>query len=358
MKISAATVVDLVASGLERTPLHTSSGLAFVYVGDVEKAGVIVMEDRFREVGPMKRMPGSDVWLVETEIDPDGSIEYKLNITQNGKSRMVLDPSNPEKSSAPFGSNSVANGSEYSSPAWLLEAPAVPGEIKPFPIESRIWGRSKDHQIYVSAGSDGADELPLLILHDGPEYVRYAGLARCLDWLVGNKRIPPLMVLLHQPHMRNEEYVGNPLHDAHLLEEVLPAVRSAYEVGQLYAGGASLGAVASLTVSYRTPGVFTGLMLQSGSFVRELGGRYRRGPVLQPVARLLPDVLDHPDRLPERLVISCGTYDGLVEDHRQLVPGLAESRPGVTYWEINAGHHWRCWRDALEFDLSTLFLPA
>lgn len=195
-------------------------------------------------------------------------------------------------------------------------------------------------------------------MHDGPEFVRYAGLARCLDWLISAQLIPPLVALLHRPHARNVEYVDNPDHVQHLFGEVLPLLRSKVQFEGVYSGGASLGAVASLFASFREPGSFDGLMLQSGSFVWELGGPFKRGPVLAPVTIGLPEVLEDPDRLPRRLVMSCGTYDGLVEDHRTLVPHLMNAHPDVTYSEINAGHHWRCWRDRLQADLLSLFRNA
>jgi enterochelin esterase-like enzyme len=358
VKTRSAFVADLVAEGLDRTPLATPSGVAFVYQGVAEDVEVVVMEDRFPEVGPMEQIPGSKTWFAETPLHADGSIEYKLAITNNGKRRLILDPANPDRSSAPFGSNSVASGHGYQPPAWLGEAQSEPGTIRQLPIESKVWGQTKHHQLLLPAGFTGEHPMPLLVLHDGPEYVEYAGFQRCFDWLVGNGRIPPMLVLLHRPHVRNAEYVGNPIHSSHLIEEVLPEIRSICDVGPVYAGGASLGAVASLTLSFEYPGAVSGLMLQSGSFVRKLGGPFHRGPVLKPVVEILPRILEQPELLPDRLVFSCGTYDGLVEDHRQLIPELSDRLPGVSYQELNAGHHWRCWRDALESDLLTLLDSA
>ncbi|HEY5891348.1 MAG TPA: alpha/beta hydrolase-fold protein [Acidimicrobiia bacterium] len=357
MKTSSAHVADRVAGGLERTPLQTSDGVAFVYVGEADHVDVVVMEDRFPEVGPLRRIQGSDVWYIEVPLDPDGTIEYKLAVSRGGKRRLILDPTNPERSNAPFGSNSIASGPEYRPPIWLAETDPA-GTIEPYAIESSVWGHERTHRIFIPHDSVESEPWPLLVLHDGPEYVRYAGFKACLDWLIGMGQIPPMAVLLHQPHARNEEYVGNPLHSRHLFEEVLPAVSSDWDIGPVYAGGASLGAVASLSAAHEAPGAFEGLMLQSGSFVSALGGPFRRGPVLRPVTEMLPGWIDKADRLPERLVFSCGTYDGLVEDHRTLIPALSDRHGGVSYQEINAGHHWRCWRDALESDLSALLQSA
>lgn len=358
VKASSAIVSDLVAEGADRTPIRTDTGVLFVHKSPADRVEVVVMEDRFPQPGPMQRFSGTDFWYVEIPLEPDGTIEYKLGIDHHGKHRLILDPLNPDVSTAPFGSNSIASGKDYRPPAWLTAESIPPGAIHQFPVKSRIWGRRKDHQIYIPALQLSDRPLPLLLLHDGPEYVRYAGLAECLDWLIATRRIPPVLVFLHQPHARNEEYVGNLLHERHLMEEVLPLLQANHAFEGLYAGGASLGAVASLTAAFPNPGAFAGLMLQSGSFVRKLGGPYNRPPVLNPVIEQLPLILENPGHLPGSLVFSCGTYDGLVEDHRRLIPELSEIHQGVSYREIHAGHHWRCWRDALESDLLRLFNPV
>lgn len=357
MKTGAAFVSELVAAGRDRTPLQTDHGVTFVHLGNADSVEVVVMEDRYPKIGAMRQVDKRDVWFVETLLDSDGSIEYKLAITRHGKRRLVLDPANPVQSKAPFGSNSVASGISYQPPSWLTE-PSPPGAIRSFPVPSRVWDRVANHQLFLPAGFSKHERLPLLILHDGPEYIRYADLKLCLDVMIAGGQIPPLLVLLHEPHARNDEYVDNPLHLEHLFDEVLPRLRSEYQIGAIYAGGASLGAVASLTAAYRNPGAIDGLLLQSGSFVSALGGPFKRGAVLEPVTQILPQILRNPDRLPSRLVLSCGTYDGLVEDHRTLVPRLVEMLPGTRYSEIHAGHHWRCWRDRLEPDLLSLFKSA
>lgn len=348
---------DLLARGVDRGPLETESGIAFFYQGEAESVEVLIMEDRFPPAGKMQQHADGETWYLETPLDRDGSIEYKLAVTRHEARHVMLDPANPEHSNAPFGSNSVANGPDYRAPDWLGHA-GLPGTVRPFPVESKVWARMKSHLLYLPHSYEPTSTLPLLILHDGPEYVQYAGLTECLDWLIASGRIEPTMVLLHRPHARNAEYVGNPRHADHLLNEVIPRLRARHQIGRVLAGGASLGAVASLFVAYRNPGTLDGVMLQSGSFVSELGGPFKRGPVLKPVIEALPEVLARPIGLPPRLVMSCGTYDGLVEDHRELIPRLLEVHPDVTYEEINSGHHWRCWRDRLEPDLMALFRSA
>ncbi len=353
MNTTSADVVDAVSEGLAQTPLLNADGVTFVYVGSAEKVEVLVMEDRFPRIDPMQRVDGADIWFATSPLDSDGCIEYKLAVTTGGKRRLILDPANDVLSTAPFGSNSVACGPSYEQPTWLDEDNPQ-GTVVPFPVTSKLWGLTKNHQLYLPPDHEVGQSLPLLVMHDGPEFLKYAGLSGCLDSMIAAGRIPSMAVLLHQPHSRNAEYVDNPTHSAHLVEEVLPALSSELSLGSLFAAGASLGAVASMSAAFANPGTFQGLMLQSGSFVTALGGPFKRGRVLEPITHSLPGMLEKPDRFPTRMVLSCGTYDGLVEDHRELVPRLAEMLPETLYEEIHAGHHWRCWRDRLEPDLFTL----
>ena len=320
---------------------------------DADSVDLALMEDRFPDPGPMRHLPRERVWYIDVPLDADGSIEYRFAFNSAGRRRLKLDPTNPERARGPFGTNSVANGPEYRPPSWL-DTEAGGGELGDVTIESRVWSTTRTHSVYLPPGHSPDREYPLLVMHDGPEFVEYAGLKRCLDALIGRQALQPMIVLLHQPADRKTEYVDHPSHISHVIGEVIPELRSSHLLGEIYAGGASLGAVAALSLAFHNPGVISGLLLQSGSFVEKLGGRFKRGKVLEPVTRLLPEVLAESHRLPPRIAVSVGEYDGLVEDHRALVPQLDRKVAHLHYEESRAGHHWRAWRDRLEPDLVAL----
>jgi enterochelin esterase family protein len=115
--------------------------------------------------------------------------------------------------------------------------------------------------------------------------------------------------------------------------------------------GASLGGVASLHAAWRHPGVFSALILQSGSFVAALGGRHRRGPVFAPVVSFMMEFAAEPGPLPERIHVSCGRFDGLIADNRALVAQLNERDVDVGFEEAPDGHNWENWRDRLRAGL-------
>lgn len=335
-------------------PIVVDDSWTFVYAGSAESVEVVFMEDRFPPGGPMQQIEGTDIWHFQVSAPPDSMIEYKFAVTRDGTRRLVADPSNPVEARDPFGANSLATGPAYVPPAWLTwesdDCHAVEVDV-----ESAVWGRSRRHQLLYPPGYEPGSSRPLLILHDGQDYVDYAGLGKCITYLHSNHLIRAPLIFLHQPGQRHTAYADNGRHISHVLDEVVPRIRVDHQIEGVFAGGASLGGVASLSLAHRRRGEIDGLMLQSGSLIRELGGRYQRGKVLAPAVRLRDEVVSDPSGLPDRIAISCGTFDGLVEENRDLVPRLEGHIAELSYREINAGHHWLCWRDLLQPDLVALF---
>ena len=82
-----------------------------------------------------------------------------------------------------------------------------------------------------------ADDAPLIVVHDGPEYAEYAGLTRFLDAMSWEERIPPLRAALIQPVDRNETYSASALYAGALVRELLPRDRRARAARQAHRHG-------------------------------------------------------------------------------------------------------------------------
>lgn len=79
----------------------------------------------------------------------------------------VLDPDNPVTVETAFGSRSVMEMPGYAVPSWL-SAPAVAGGFTAMTLE----GETADDvpvTVWAPEGTEG-QALPLLLVHDGPEY--------------------------------------------------------------------------------------------------------------------------------------------------------------------------------------------
>src|SRR5690606_7672373 len=155
----------------------------------------------------------------------------------------------------------------YQIPEWsMTDSEARPGEIVEHEIVSQALGNKKV-QVYLPARFRRTRRYPLLVVHDGVDYVRYASLKTSLDNLIHRLEIPSIVVALIQSKDRLREYADDPRHADFLVRDLVPQLESAFPlVGKPAAralAGASFGAVASLAAAWRYQGFFDRLMLQS-----------------------------------------------------------------------------------------------
>jgi enterochelin esterase family protein len=180
-----------------------------------------------------------------------------------------------------------------------------------------------------------------------------------LDNLLHRNEIAPMIVALIVSGQRLREYADDERHARFVAEELVPAVEAAYPVVGAGSGrglaGASFGAVAALSVAARYPGRFGRLLLESGSFAFTDIGPSRRGPAFEPVVEFVNRFRERPERIAERVFVSCGVYESLIYENRSLVPLLQKTGMAVRYVEAWDGHNWENWRDRLREGLSWLF---
>jgi enterochelin esterase family protein len=335
--------------------LQQGNDTTFLYVGEADNVSLRTWLDVFPDPPSFDRWAGTNLWFLTVHLPEGSRVEYKIAARRGEKQSITLDPLNPQRAHDPFGSNSVVTGPGYVHPDWSQPDTQVgSGSIEAITVESEVFAGPRRAHLYLPSEVPESP-LPLLVVHDGSEYVEYSALATVLDNLIAAGELAPLAALLTDPVERNIEYTGNDGHAHHVVHELIPAAQSRVQVAQRVALGASLGAVASLHVAYRYPGTFAGLILQSGSFVTALGGRFKRGKVLAPVVEFMTHFLEEPGTLPSRIHLSCGRYDGLYADNRRLSAFLQEQGVDVEYDEVPDGHNWENWRDRLRAGLLHMF---
>jgi enterochelin esterase family protein len=292
---------------------------------------------------------------------PDCSrVEYKFEIVRGGDHQLIEDPLNSQRARDPFGANSVVHGAGYKVPEWTRSDPeARPGTLQDFSMLSRALPGKRRLTIYLPARFRKTRRYPLLIVHDGSDYVHYAGLKIVLDNLIHRLEIPEMIVALCHPDERLVEYAGNAAHGRYLTSELLPKLAELYPLiddpAERGLMGASFGAVASLATAWEHPGVYGRLLLQSGSFAFTDIGHHHRGPLFDPVVHFMNAFRAEPKRISDQVFVSCGTYESLIYENRSLIPFLQSSGMKVRFVESRDGHNWENWRDRLREGLSWLF---
>lgn len=342
-------------------PLEEGGRTTFVYRGEADAVRLQHWVYGLPSSRDFERLGATDLWYLSLELPAAARIEYKLDVERDGERRWIRDPLNPLLARDPFGANSVCQTEGYETPEWTRRDPeARRGRLERLDLDSAVLGESRAVDLYLPARFSHRHPYPLLIVHDGGDYLRYAALRRVLDNLVHRLEIPPMLVALIDSPRRLEEYAADGDHARFVVEELLPRLEDELPIDDDPASrglmGASFGAVASLSTAWRYPGRFGRLLLQSGSFAfSDLGERHQRDATFDPVVRFVNAFRERPGRPAERVFVSCGIYEPLIYENRSLVPRLQAAGMRVRFEESRDGHNWVSWRDRARTGLSWLF---
>ncbi len=291
----------------------------------------------------MTQVSGTDLWYYSRIFEADARLDYKF--VTNG-SNWILDPRNPFTVTGGFGPNSELRMPEFVQPPEIENYPDVPqGAIRDTMFTSSVMGNTRRVRVYTPPGyAESQSRYPLLLVHDGLEFITLARCERVLNYLIHHNQIQPLIAVFVPPVSREAEYAGN-LQDQFgqfITTELLPFVDSAYrtETNPILRGtmGSSNGGNIALWLGVTYPEVFGQIIAFSSN-----------------VEGNISSVLEQNADLPLRFYIDIGTYDiavliPLVHDLQQT---LENQGYPYFYQEIHDGHSWGNWRnhidDALRF---------
>jgi enterochelin esterase-like enzyme len=231
------------------------------------------------------------------------------------------------------------------------------GETRTLDVPSRPLRADVAVTLWSPAGvADGA-ALPMLAVHDGPEYEARTGLTGIVAGLIDAGRIAPHRVALLAPGPRDEWYSASALYARALTGEVLPALGRAVAVAGPPVGmGASLGGLAMLHAQRRHPEAFSGLFLQSASFfmprfdyMEKDFSRYGR------IVRFVRGVVrEEPFEDPVPATLTCGRDEDNIANNRRVAAALKLQGYPATLHEAPGGHDWQTWKAAIEAHLADL----
>lgn len=191
---------------------------------------------------------------------------------------------------------------------------------------------------------------PVLVVLDGPDYVRRAQLVPILRRLVDAGEALPHRVALVTPDDRAETYSASTPYARALVAALDELVgRRARRAGL----GASLGALALLQAHRLEPRAFAGLFLQSGSyFRRRTDPQEARFPRFSRIDRFVGTVLNARDvARPVPTTITCALDEENYENNAALAQALAAQGYAVDFHAARGSHDWPTWRRALEAHL-------
>ncbi|HEU5420821.1 MAG TPA: alpha/beta hydrolase-fold protein [Streptosporangiaceae bacterium] len=248
----------------------------------------------------------------------------------------------------------VAGGTE---PGWLSE-PAEPGECARFEFPVRSLGAAIPVRTWAPARTKDDEALPLLVVHDGPEYDSRASLTQYLAAGVAGGRLPRLRAALLGPGPRDRWYSASARYARALALTVVPELAGRVATTTTIGMGTSLGALAMLHAHCRYPGLVEAMFLQSGSyFWPAYDSHERRFRYYPRVVAFVTAVHADPGR-PVPVVLTCGAAEENLANNRLMTATLTAGGYPATLHEVAGGHDFTAWRDALDPHLTGLLRRA
>jgi len=302
--------------------------------------------------GDRELVRSGDVWELALPRPALQRIEYRFTVTRTvddaESTETVLDPDNPLSVETAFGSRSVMEMPGYAVPSWL-SAPAVPGGFTAMALE----GETADDvpvTVWAPEGTEG-QSLPLLLVHDGPEYDQLASITQFSAAKIASGELPPHRVALAHPVLRDAWYSGSPKYlrtiagqgIAHLAEEAPVA-------GPVVVMGASLGGLTALLVGLLDVAEIGGVFSQSGSFFQARhDGKESSYKYFGRISRRVQEIIDTREASrPIRIGMTCGGLEENAANNRDMAAALRRAGHDVSHTEVADLHNYTAWRDALD----------
>jgi enterochelin esterase-like enzyme len=292
-----------------------------------------------------------DCFELAFDPPPVWRLEYLLELRYSGGDcKVVTDPANPRQVGGAFGPKSVLEFPGYAPPGWL-SAPADPGVTTTVDggpgVVTRIW---------TPQGVTDAEPLPLLVVHDGPEYDALASLTRYLGAGTAGGWLPRLRAALLSPGTRDSSYSASPRYARTLASHVLPALTGSLACTAVVGMGTSLGGLAMLHAYCGYPGALDAMFLQSGSFfVPQLDAQERRFRYFRRITEFTAAV--RAGGLPSKpvpVVMTCGAIEENVGNNRLMLETLQSRGYPASLHEVPDLHNYTAWRDAFDPHLTGL----
>lgn len=329
----------------------------------------------FARVNPLphlfERLGETDVWFRSYRLRRDARFEYLVSAEDSLAPFAARDPAgpggwlaglrpdplNPRRFVEPPDEESPGGAGYVGSVVELPGAPPQPyvaerAGVAKGRVELRRHG-GRRVWVYTPPGYRPAGRPHrLLVLFDGRQYTRSIPTPTILDNMTADGVIPPTVAVFVDQRERVGELYLNPSFADYVARELVPWVRGRYNVtrsaGGAVVGGLSLGGVAAAYTAMRHPGIFGGVLSQSGAFQyrpedpRGLARRFATRP-----------------RVAVRFYLEAGLLEvnetpSLLHSNRHLRDVLEAKGYEVTYSEFNGRHDAVCWRGSLSRGLAAL----
>ncbi len=278
-------------------------------------------------------------------FERDARLDYKFIVDGN----WILDPNNPKTCPGGFGPNSELAMPDYIQPVEIKYYPNIQhGTLRDTTFYSINLNNSRTIRVYLPPNYEStSDSFPMILMHDGLEYISLASMHNVLDYLISENQIEPIIGVFVPPVNRTPEYAGNQMSafNNFIVNELIPYLRNRYRIksgsNNCAVGGASNGGNISLYLALNNPDIFGNVAAQSSNVISSISQGFQNNP-----------------KINLKVYLDIGKYDisVLIPLVRNLKSILQSKGYDMIYREFNEGHSWGNWRAHID-DYLKFFFP-
>jgi enterochelin esterase-like enzyme len=319
----------------------------FIYNGDAQSVVLVGDPSGWNKGIAMLNLTGTKLWYLTQTYEPDARLDYKF---LRDKNDWLNDPLNPHTCTGGYGPNSELRMPGYPSSPYILEDPSIlHGSLVDTVIQSFIRKKSYQVTVYIPApdAKRSSDYLfPVMLFHDGLDYVNFGSAKNTLDNLIAHGQIEPLIGVFVVPAAREEEYTGSKKDEycEFIVKELMPYIEKKYSVSRDPAKRANIGVSAggniALHLGLNYPDLFGKLGTQSGVAEKPLLKKIASGKFKGLV-----------------FYVDIGKYDipELISCTKELEAKLKSGGYYYQFREWHEGHSWGNWGPHLYLPLMHFF---
>lgn len=212
-------------------------------------------------------------------------------------------------------------------------------------ISSEALGYDLQYRVYLPAGYESIEDLPVLYVTDGQSYIGQGKTPRVLDRLIESGKMRPVIAVFVDPrdpdnlesNRRNTEFFCNADYLHFFEEELIPALENEYPIASNRDHrtilGVSFGGLNAACFGLTGHRTFSGIAMHS--------------PATHPIAGLHQMYTDT-EKLPLKIFLSTGAPNDNTKSNRRFRTLLKDKGYALKYVETKEGHNWDNWRPLVD----------
>ncbi|MCX6247835.1 MAG: alpha/beta hydrolase-fold protein [Bacteroidetes bacterium] len=326
--------------------IQNDTAVFFIYGGTGSSHAVAGDFTGWNPTLVMTGITGTNFFYAPAHYEQDARLDYKFVIDGN----WILDPKNPYTCTGGYGPNSELRMPAYVLPPEIYYYPDIPhGTMLDTTFYSTNLSNSRTVKIYLPPGYSIVRQYPVIVFHDGLEYISLANTNNIFDYLIGHNEIDPVIGVFVPPVDRQNEYAGTKrdAFTAFIVSELMPVIDQKYSTSKDPRRRATLGASSggniALYLGMKHPETFGKIAAQSSQVQTDISSTYQNSP-----------------RMDLELYMDIGKYDmaSLIPMVNSFVQILENKNYSYQFKQWNEGHSWGNWKGHLSSALRQFFPPG